>query len=422
MTKTLAQLNDSYHDLFYSEDQALFSLLLAIVVGAKINTPVVWIYLVGPSSGGKGTVLSALNKVPFATQISDLTPNTFLSGMKVAGQETSLLKKLGNNFLVTMKDFTTMMSKDETAQGQIMAQMREIYDGYITKVTGNGKEMKWGEKDKPWKSTFIMATTEEIYHVQEKFVGMGTRAINYVFVPQDRKRTTRASFANKRNGAEFAERLASLQEDVAEFVAEMIANAPTTFVAIPEDVENEIIDVADLSSQCRSVVKRNYKGEKDLALSAEFPMRMAEQLLGITQLMTYINGGVLTEDIKKCVYKCAFDSITKQRRMILEVAAKHPFIEVVGVAMAINYPPNLVRAWVEDLNMFGVLERHKRGAKEYWRIKDEYRAVVVKHMGIIPVKENLEGDETGEISGRDKTWEEKEAELLAKKNFEETFS
>ncbi len=420
MTKTLTEINATYHDLFYSEDHALLTLLLAIVIGAKMPTPTVWIYLVGPSSGGKGTVLSTLNKVKWIEQVSDLTPNTFLSGMKVAGKETSLLKRLGNNFCVTMKDYTTLISKDETAQAQIMAQMREIYDGNIVKVTGNGQRMEWGSKETPWKSTFIMATTEEIFHLQEKFSGMGTRAINYIFPPQDRKRTMRASLFNKRAAEKFNNRLSALQEDVSVFVEEMIAKAPHEFAPVSEEIEEEIIDVADLASQCRSVVKRDYRGEKNLALSAEFPMRMGEQLLAIAQLMAYINGGELTEDMKACVVKCAFDSIPKQRRMILEVMTKHPLVDVIGTAMAINYPPQLVRAWFEDLQMHGVVERSKAGRREYWKLRDEHRKTLIKHTKVDVVDYNLESDETGEIQKQDMSWEEKEEMLRVNKSFDET--
>lgn len=420
MTKTLQELQAQYHELFYVEDRALFPLLLAIVVGSKLNTPTTWLYIVGPSSGGKGTVLSTIDRVPFVKQISDLTPNTFLSGMKIAGKETSLLKTLGNNFLVTMKDFTTMISKDETAQGQIMAQMREIYDGYISKATGNGQTMEWGTLEKKWKSTFIMATTEEIYNLQEKFVGMGTRAINYVFLPQDRKKTMRASLMNKRNTEKSGAILSALQGDVAEFIAEKIANAPMELPPISEELENDIIEVSDLSSQCRSVTKRNYRGEKQLTLSAEFPMRMGEQLLAIAQLLAYINNGELTEEMRAIIYKCAFDSIPKQRRMVLESISRYQKIEVIGMSKELRYPIDTIRTWVEDLYSFDILERDSSSGKEYWKIREEYREVMRKYLGISNTGEILESDENGNIATmKNMTWQQRQEELNRQMAFEE---
>lgn len=420
MTKTLQELQTQYHELFYVEDRALFPLLLAIVVGSKLNTPTTWLYIVGPSSGGKGTVLSTIDRVSFVKQISDLTPNTFLSGMKIAGRETSLLKTLGNNFLVTMKDFTTMISKDETAQGQIMAQMREIYDGYISKATGNGQTIEWGTLEKKWKSTFIMATTEEIYNLQEKFVGMGTRAINYVFLPQDRKKTMRASLMNKRNTEKSGVILSVLQGDVSEFIADKIANAPHELPPISEELENDIIEVSDLSSQCRSVTKRNYRGEKQLTLSAEFPMRMGEQLLAIAQLLAYINDGELTTEMRAIIYKCAFDSIPKQRRMVLESISRYEKIEVIGMSKELRYPIDTIRTWVEDLYSFDILERESSSGKEYWKIREEYREVMRKYLGITNTGEVLESDENGNVAAmKNMTWQQRQEALNSQMAFEE---
>lgn len=420
MPKTLAQLNKQYHDLFYIEDKALFPLLVSMVVGAKLNAPAVWLYVIGASSGGKSTALSVFNKLPdsFSRQVSDLTPNTFLSGMKVAGKETSLLKSLGNNFVIFMKDFTTMISKADEAKSQIIAQMREIYDGHVVKITGNGQVLEWGKKGEPWKGTFIMASTEAIYKIQEEFSDMGTRAINYVLLEQDRKRTTRQSLLNKRNNEKFMKDLGELQDEVAAFVMEAIAKAPHAFDPISEELENEIIDVADLASKCRSVVIRDYRGEKSLALSAEYPMRMADQLLALAQFMTYINDGTLPDYLKSAVYKVAFDSIPKQRRMVLEIIAKHPKIQVVGAADQMNYPPNLVRAWIEDLNMFGIVERDGSGRSEYWRIKDEYRQTLVKYLGIRVVDYDLEGK--GDMNVADAgSWEEQQMLMAQAQAFDE---
>lgn len=411
MAKTLAQLQERYHQLFYVEDRSVFPLVMAVVLGSKLNAPPTWLYVIGPSSGGKSQLLSCFNKVSFVTEISDLTPNTFLSGMKIAGKETSLLKKLGNNFLVVMKDFTTMISKDDAAKGQIIAQMREIYDGYISKATGTGDLIEWGTKERRWKGTFLMAATEGIYKIQEEFADMGTRAINYVFKDQDRKKTARAALKNKRNTEKFNELFSSFQDEIAEFVEEMIEKAPYEFDPIPEELEDDIIEVADLSSQCRSIVLRNYRGEKTLALSAEFPMRMAEQLLAMAQFMTYINGGELNQEHKAAIYKTAFDSIPKQRRMVLETISSYNRIEILGMAQVMNYPPELVRSWVEDLNMFGIVTKSKGTRKEYWAIKSEYREVMKKYLGIVQKDEDLESDENGEVAMSDMTWQQRQEAL-----------
>ena len=415
MVKTLQQLSDAYHDLYYVEDKVLFPLIISMVIGAKLNAPPVWLFVIGGTSAGKSTALSVLYGVDYVTLVSDLTPNTFLSGMKVAGKETSLLKKLGNNFVVIMKDFTTMISKDDASKQQVIAQMREIYDGHISKETGNGQRVEWGSKEKPWKGMFIMAATEGIYKIQSEFADMGTRAINYVLPQQDERKSAKAALKNKRNHEASGAKLAELQKDVAEFVHYMIAHAPLEFAPIPEQLEDDIISVAMLAERGRSVVDRTYQGEVNLALSAGMPMRMSEQLMALAQFMMYVNGGELSEDMRKAVFKVAFDSIPKQRKLILEIAGKYRRTDIVAIAQMINYPHGVVRKWVEDLNMFKILDRTNDGRREVWTIRDEYRDTLQRFFDIQPVDEDLfSGDAP---MGAEESWEEKEARIAAELAF-----
>lgn len=413
--KTLSELDKAYHELFYVEDEVIFKLIVSMVIGAKLNAPPVWLFLIAGSSAGKSTALSVLYQVPFVTLVSDLTPNTFLSGMKIAGKETSLLKKLGNNFVVVMKDFTTMISKDDASKQQIIAQMREIFDGHVSKETGNGQRVEWGTKEKPNKGMFIMAATEGIYKIQSDFSDMGTRAINYVMPLQDERKSAKAALKNKRNHEASGAKLAQLQKDVAEFVDHMIKNAPLEFAPISEQLEDDIISVAMLAERGRSVVDRTYQGEVNLALSAGMPMRMSEQLMALAQFMMYVNGGELTEGMRNAIFKVAFDSIPKQRKLILEIAGKYNRVDIIAIAQAINYPHGVVRKWVEDLNMFQILDRSTDGRREVWTIREEYRQTLVKFLGIVPVNEDLfSGDAP---MGAEESWEEKEARLAAELAF-----
>lgn len=381
--KTLAQINDLYRETFYLEDEAILPLLIAAVVGSKYSAPPVWFYLVGPSSGGKTELINTFAKIPFVTQISDLTPNTFLSGMANGKQETSLLLQLGMNFVITMKDFTTIMSKSQESQEAIIAQMREIYDGHLVKQTGTGKKIEWGPNGK---ATFIMASTEAIYAVQEKFADMGTRAINYVLKPQDRILTTKKALAM--NGT-FREKKEGIQTAIYEFVMDKVRNMPEELPALPEDLQNDIILISDFASVCRSPVKRDYRGEKSLALSAEMPMRMAKQLLSQAQILTYINDGVLSESLKEAIFKMGFDSIQKQRRLVLEVLASYDRVNASAVATKINYNLQRAREWIEDLNMFGVCDRIRLDSREFWKMRPYYRDIMQKYLHILPTGYDL---------------------------------
>lgn len=387
---SLKELIALYTKTFRLDDDAIIPLLCAVIVGSKASTPPVWMYLIGPSSGGKTTLLSIFNTVPYVTLLSDITANTFLSGMTSSSGETSLLNKLGNNFVVIMKDFTTILSKSPEAKDAIVGQMREIYDGHIRKDTGNGKVIEWGKKDKPNRSVFIMAATEAVYKIQEDFADMGTRAINYVLPPQERRETTLKSLQNT---AKADSAITEIQAEFKKFIVEKSGNVPTSFPDLDEELLHDIVDVADFASICRSVVLRDYRGVMSLALSAEMPMRMAKQLMAIAQLLIYVNDGPLDKKLKDAVFKCGFDSIPKQIRLVLAELAKFSRVTEDGVAQTIGYPVERAREWIETLGKFGVCYRDKVGRTDYWVMKDNYSAIVYKFLGIVRVGDILQDNE-----------------------------
>jgi hypothetical protein len=380
---SLLDLNDIYKDLAYLEDDALIPLLTTIIISAKANSPAVWLYLIGASSSGKTLALSIFNKVPFLSMVSDFTPNTLLSGAKSNVNETSLLKKLGDKFVVVMKDFTTILSKPSDTQDVLMAQLREVYDGHMIKYTGMGEKVEWGTKEKANKGVFIMASTEGIYKIHEKFTEMGSRGMNYVLKDQDRVKTAKVSLKKVKG---FEEHLGAVQDTIATYIMDACAGLPDNFPDISDELEDKIIEVANFVSMARSTVLRDYRGVKSLALSAEFPMRLAK-------MMTHLSGGVLPELLEKAIYKCAFDCIPKQTMMALKTVAKFYRCDSGGVGREINYPQARAQEWIENLNMFGIVNRVKVDKKEYWQMEDEYRKLLKDYLGIELSEQFCLGDE-----------------------------
>jgi predicted ATPase len=378
----LKQLNDKFGELFMLDDENILPILAAMIILAKTNLQHVWFFLIGGASGGKTTLLSCFNKVPFLTMVSDLTPNTLLSGAQSNDHETSLLKKLGENFVVVMKDFTTILSKSSESQDMIMAQLREVYDGYITKYTGLGKEISWGTKEDPKRSVFIMASTESIYKVQEKFSEMGSRGLNYVLKEPNthkRKEITRMSIKKAKG---FNEKMNEIQDFFRDYVLDMVNNLPLEYPDLDDEFIDQIVDVSELSTRARSIVLRDYKGKKNLALSPEAPMRVAKQLMALGQVLTVMNGGVLTPELKKSILKCGFDCVPKQIGMAMKICAAYEKVQTAGVSKEVSYSPSIVAEWLDNLNMFQILDKKNINGDWWWVMKEEYRKLLQDHLGV----------------------------------------
>src|SRR4029450_429760 len=96
--------------------------------------------------GLKTEIIRSSNDVPVIYPLSNLTAQTFASGFQVRGKEQpSLLTRLDGRIL-TLKDFTTILTMHRDKRSEILAQLREIYDGAYRKEFGNGVVVDWAGK------------------------------------------------------------------------------------------------------------------------------------------------------------------------------------------------------------------------------------------------------------------------------------
>lgn len=108
---TLQELKQLYKDVFYLEDDMILDVILAVAISSKLGGDPIWLLIIGGSSSGKSELINTLNKVPFNTPISSMTENTFLSSMRsFDGKEMSLLHRIGTSGMITMKDYTSILS------------------------------------------------------------------------------------------------------------------------------------------------------------------------------------------------------------------------------------------------------------------------------------------------------------------------
>jgi len=370
---TIDELTKLYKSVFYLEDDGIIPLVCAVIISNRADGDPVWLMLIGPSSGGKSEAINATMGLSFVHQISTLTSNTFLSGMTNNAQETSLLHEIGSG-VIAMKDFTTILSIPRETQAAIMGQLREVFDGHLTKRTGTGKKLEWKGK-----INLLAGSTEKINLVEGMYAEMGTRWINYVLAPQDRKLTTQRALENNQYIHELR---AKIQEGFTEYIDHMIQKLPETMPPLTKEVMDNIIEVADFSSEARSPVQRNFKGEMTFVLSSEMPMRLASQLKTLAHVFICMNDLTnLRKDHELIIYKIALDSIPKVRRQALRVLAKYDKITTAGLASELNFPTSTARMWLEDLNARGMCKRskQKRVGGDEWSIMDEHRFMMEKY-------------------------------------------
>lgn len=374
-------------------DVGIIKLIPALIVANMINRDPVWAILIGPSGGGKTGFLNAIFDLPMIVPISNLTTNTFMSGMQNKG-ETSLLPQINNKILV-FKDWTTILSLNFDARNEIMAQLREIYDGRVKKVYGNGKVVDWVGK-----VGLIAGSTAAVDLAQQMHTTLGERFLQYRITMPERKEVASRVLFNNSKKEEMRKELAN-----AYFAFMKGIKIPDELPIASIEVRQEIINLADFATKARSGVIRDSSFKKEVIYvpGAEMPTRPVEQLDTIATAYVVANGGKFMEEDMTTVYKIALDSIPQTNKMVMTVMAAGDEQDTAEIASMLGYPTGPIRMYLENLALLGVCKRVKAadsmegGTADKWTLHPEYVAILRKYEKIKLVEERLKEEAEKEI-------------------------
>lgn len=394
----LSQIKELYNQTYFMIDDMVLDLILAVTLGGKMPGDPIWLMIIGGSSSGKSELINIVGEVKFVHQISNLTENAFLSGAGRQGDDNSLLHQIGTTGVIVMKDFTSILSMRDDKKDMILGQMREIFDGYITKKTGNRKEVdEWRGK-----LNFIGGVTDTIYSKTEKSSAMGPRFINYVMPAFDREQRLKMLKAASKNTNDIKDKRAIIQVMVRDFINEKIQTIPDKLKEVDDDFNSVLMILSDFVALARTPTERDYKGILNLINSPEMAPRIYGQFYKLAQYFIYLNDeSILSEEHKKLIIKLCLDSLPKQRRLSLQELSRYDFVTPKGLGHVLRYPTKTTRIWLEDLNALGVCERISKGANtaDCFAINPEYRSILLQYDNITPVSGGLDSNENNGYDG-----------------------
>lgn len=141
---SLVTMHNTFGAHLYLPDPAVLDVAIATLVAHRLGGDPLWTLLVGAPGSGKTEVIQSVGDCPEVHPLSSLTAQTFASGLRGKAR-ASLLHRLdaqGHSF-VTLKDLTTVLTMHREARQEILAQLREIYDGAYAKEFGTGEAISW---------------------------------------------------------------------------------------------------------------------------------------------------------------------------------------------------------------------------------------------------------------------------------------
>ena len=127
--------------LILKDRTPLYAVLGAVAANLLPGGDPVWLGLIAPPSSAKTEILNSLSGLPNVVQASSLTPASFLSGTSKKDKDKEstggLLSQIGKFGIIVMKDFTSMLSLRPEANAEVLAVLREVFDGRYTRHVGH---------------------------------------------------------------------------------------------------------------------------------------------------------------------------------------------------------------------------------------------------------------------------------------------
>lgn len=390
---TIEEVEQAINDVYLLVDPGIIRIIIATVLGnrLKLSDKPIWLLILAGSSAGKSAALDIILKCgSWIIPVDTITTNTFASGLK-RDEETSLLHKANNGILV-FKDFTTITSMNEEGLREIMGQLRAIYDGSFNKKTGNNVDVDWQGK-----IGVIAGGTGAAARKMRLYSEQGERFINYILQVADSKDMAIRAMDNVEN---LQQKENSLRTIVAEFVNQKLSGVRSEHLAIPREIKLQMIDVADFATQARSPITMDKKDPTIVAFvgDREQPSRMAMMLANIATALMVISDDIeLSEFNAQILYKTALDSIPVERRMVLKVLAEYREASTKSLAVKLHYDTIIVRGWCNQLNALKMIDRipggKGKGSSDIWRMKKEYKDIMVKYEKIEEIDEILDNED-----------------------------
>lgn len=372
----LQDIKNKWEEYIVLKDHRAVDMILATVIGnIIIDRDPIWLMLVAPSSGGKTTLLSPVVDIKSVFFVDDLTEKTLLSGYKVGGKDNSLLRMIGSG-IMAFSDFTSILSKNPVSRGEILSQLKLVYDRKVTKYTGTGK-VNWDGK-----IGFLGAATADIYYHLESGRSMGERFIYYwMNVPTDQEIANKQSTTNI-SAKEMTDVMKIYYRDYFQSVKEWISVHGVPELKMTEDQRDRVRKASMFCVAGKATVHTNFKSGKvdqiPQKASVGRDYKSFEALLLTLQLMwcwETENKNAKVEDwMVEIVEKCAYSSINRERRAIMEIlAGTHDQLSAskIGASNGLGLEKEGVSVYLAPLFAVGLIKRNTSSNPYKWFIEDE---------------------------------------------------
>jgi len=324
--------------------------VLATAACEKLTGDPVWLLLLSGSGNAKTETVQSLAAVG-ATIVSTISSTgALLSATSkretTAGATGGLLCEMGPRGIIVIKDVTSIPSMNANTRGEVLAALREIYDGSWTRHVGTdgGRALSWAGR-----LVTIGAVTTAWDRAHDVISSMGDR---FVIVRMDsyigRQNAGRQAIGNTGREVAMRDELGAVVAEVLEHVGRLPA------IDLTAEETDRLLAAADVVTLARTGVDFDYQGNVIDSHAPEMPARFAKQLAQIVRGAVAI--GIDRAAAVELAIRCAPDSMPPMRLAILDDVAEHPDSATKEVRKRLGTPRTTVDRQLQALTQLGVLD------------------------------------------------------------------
>ncbi len=345
---------DNAHEVFRKWLSAAYDIdILDAVLAARASHELggdpLWLLVISGSGAAKTETVSALADSGAHITSTITSEGALLSATpkksKVKEATGGLLRKIGNDGVLVVKDVTSILAMNSNTRGPVLAALREIFDGRWERNVGSdgGQTLTWDGR-----ITLIGACTTSWDEHHGVVAAMGDR---FVLVRgnsgENRAQTGLQAISN--GGHE-----TTMRRELTEAVAAVIAAMSNAAVDLSDDEKTTILAAADAVTLTRTAVIADYRGEILDAHAPESPARFAKQLSQVFRGAVAL-GNNRTRAMELAI-RCAHDSTPPLRLAVLVDIREHRYTTVADTGRRLNKPQTTVRRVFNALRVLGFIK------------------------------------------------------------------
>jgi hypothetical protein len=330
--------------------------VLGTVAANYLEGDPVWLGVIGPPSSAKTEILNSISMLPNVMQSATVTVAGLLSGtpkkQRDGAARGGLLRQIGDFGIIALKDFTSVLSMHTETRAEVLAALREVYDGAWTRHIGSdgGRTLSWKGK-----VGLVFACTAVLDSHYGVIGSMGDRFLLSRMTPAGKNQFKRAL-------VHVGPKSKQMRKELAEAVARLFAGRRSEPQPLSDDEADEIEHVILLAVRLRGTVERDRRNyEIENIPGAEGPARIG---LALERLLAGLDTlGVDRANALGVVKKVALDSVPPNRRCAYDFLASISPAEASTTAVAdkLGLPTNTARRVLEDLTAYGLTSRISQG-------------------------------------------------------------